>query len=139
MTGAKPVEILLNKIFSWRRSARIAAPAPCGRSLRDPLRLIAARGHIQSSPLSTASHFSRTTKHVNVHRFQATIGGRLYQIEVTPVGNRWRAQLQRTHGMPTAMMPFYRPTHDAAAQELTHWLEIANRRAQAPGCSLTTV
>jgi len=69
---------------------------------------------------------------VTVHRFQETIGGRLYQIEVTPVGNRWRAQLHRTPGMPTAMMPFYGQTPDAAAHQLTHWLEIAHQRAQAP-------
>jgi hypothetical protein len=78
---------------------------------------------------------------VTVHRFEETIGGRLYQIEVTPVGNRWRAQLRRTHGMPTAMMPFYGQTPDAAAQQLTQWLEIAHRRTQAPtpGPTLTTV
>ena len=68
---------------------------------------------------------------MTVHRFQETIGGRLYQIEVTPVGNRWRAQLHRTHGMPTAMMPFYGQTPDAAAHQLTHWLEIAHARVQA--------
>ena len=69
---------------------------------------------------------------MTVHRFQETIGGRLYQIEVTPVGNRWRAQLHRTLGMPTAMMPFYGQTPDAAAHQLTHWLELAYERAQAP-------
>jgi hypothetical protein len=65
---------------------------------------------------------------VNVHRFEETIGGRTYQIEVTPVGNRWRAQLRRTPGMPTAMMPFYGQTPDDAAQHLAKWLQIAHRR-----------
>ena len=78
---------------------------------------------------------------MTVYRFEEMIGGRLYQIEVTPVGNHWRAQLRRTHGMPTAMMPFYGQTPDAAAHQLTQWLEIAHRRTQAPapGPTLTTV
>jgi hypothetical protein len=78
---------------------------------------------------------------VTVHRFEETIGGRAYQIEVTPVGTRWRAQLRRTHGMPTAMMPFYGQTPDGAARQLAQWLEIAHRRTAppAPGPALTTV
>jgi hypothetical protein len=67
---------------------------------------------------------------VNVHRFEETIGGRAYSIEVTSVGDRWRAQLQRIPGMPTAMMPFYGQTPDAAAHLLAQWLEIAHRRAK---------
>ena len=67
---------------------------------------------------------------MNVHRFDEIIGGRAYQIEVTPVGNRWRAQLRRMPGLPTAMMPFYGQTPDAAAHQLTQWLEIAHRRVQ---------
>jgi hypothetical protein len=79
---------------------------------------------------------------VIVHRFEETIGGRAYQIDVTPVGTRWRAQLRRIPGMPTAMMPFYGQTPDAAAHQLAHWLGIAHRRAsqsspQEP--ALTTV
>jgi hypothetical protein len=80
---------------------------------------------------------------VTVYRFEETIGGRLYQIEATPVGTRWRAQLRRTRGMPTAMMPFYGQTPDAAAHQLTQWLEIAHRRTHAtapdPDPTLTTV
>ena len=30
-----------------------------------------------------------------VHLFEETIGGRAYHIEVTPISNRWRAQLRR--------------------------------------------
>ena len=65
---------------------------------------------------------------MNVHRFEETIGGRAYQIEVMPVSNRWRAQLRRTPGMPTAMMPFYGQTPDEAARLLARWLELAHRR-----------
>lgn len=66
---------------------------------------------------------------MTVHRFEETIGGRAYQIEVTPVSNRWRAQLQRTPGIPAAMMPFYGQTPDEAARHLTQWLALAHRRA----------
>jgi len=65
---------------------------------------------------------------VTVHHFQHDIGGRLYQIEVTPVGNRWRAQLGRRAGMPTALMPFYGSTPDEAAALLTRWLALAHSR-----------
>lgn len=65
-----------------------------------------------------------------MHRFLETIGGRPYHIEVTPVSNRWRAQLRRTAGLPTAMMPFYGTTPDEAARHLTKWLTLAHGRQQ---------
>jgi len=65
---------------------------------------------------------------VNVHRFEETIGGRTYQIEVMPVSAQWRAQLCRMPGMPTAMMPFYGRTPAEAAHQLTQWLTLAHRR-----------
>jgi hypothetical protein len=65
---------------------------------------------------------------VTVHRFEHDIGGRAYQIEVTPVGNRWRAQLRRLAGMPTALMPFYGSTPEEAAGRLTRWLTLAHSR-----------
>jgi hypothetical protein len=68
---------------------------------------------------------------VTVHRFEETIGGRAYQIEVTAVSNRWRAQLRRLPGMPTAMMPFYGPTPDDAARQLAQWLTLAHARMAA--------
>jgi hypothetical protein len=78
---------------------------------------------------------------VTVHRFEETIGGRTYQIEVTPVSNRWRAQIQRIPGMPTALMPFYGQTPDEAARQLSQWLMLANRReiiAAAKGAAPTS-
>lgn len=66
-----------------------------------------------------------------VHRFEETICGRPYQIEVTAVSNRWRAQLRRLPGMPTAMMPFYGQTPDEAARQLTKWLVLAHQRLVA--------
>jgi hypothetical protein len=68
---------------------------------------------------------------VTVHTFEETIAGRAYQIEVTPVSNRWRAQLRRLPGMPTAMMPFYGQTPEEAARQLTAWLTLAHRRQSA--------
>jgi hypothetical protein len=65
---------------------------------------------------------------VIVHHFEETIGGRPYQIEVMPVSNRWRAQLRRNPGMPTAMMPFYGQTPEEAAGQLAAWLSLAHRR-----------
>jgi hypothetical protein len=63
-----------------------------------------------------------------VHHFEETIGGRPYHIDVTPVSNRWRAQLARKPGMPTAMMPFYGQTPEEAARQLAAWLALAHRR-----------
>ncbi len=59
-------------------------------------------------------------------RFDETIDGRAYRIEVMPVSNRWRAQLCRTPGLPTAMMPFYGATPDEAARLLAKWLTLAH-------------
>jgi hypothetical protein len=65
---------------------------------------------------------------VTVHRFEETIGGRAYEIEVTSAGPRWRAQLRRRPGTPTAMMPFYGETPPEAARRLTEWLTLAHNR-----------
>jgi hypothetical protein len=68
-----------------------------------------------------------------VHRFEETIAGRAYRIEVSPVSDRWRAQLTRVPGIPTAMMPFYGNTPDEAARHLTAWLTKAHaRRTDSP-------
>jgi hypothetical protein len=87
---------------------------------------------------SLLESFLADTHYVNVHRYEETIGGRAYLIEVTPVSNRWRAQLQRLPGMPTAMMPFYGTTPDEAAHQLTKWLTLAHRRLIASVTKPTT-
>jgi hypothetical protein len=62
---------------------------------------------------------------VDIHRFEERIAGRTYQIAVRLVSaSRWRAELERLPGMPTAMMPFYGPTPEQAAQELSRWLAL---------------
>jgi hypothetical protein len=69
---------------------------------------------------------------VNVHRFDQTINGRAYHIEVSSVGrNQWRAQIRRTQGGSGALMPFYGKTPDEAANLLTRWLGIANGRTRS--------
>lgn len=60
---------------------------------------------------------------MTVVRFQEIINGRTYVIEVLPIDRqRWRAQLVRTAGRTTALMPFYGPTPDDAAGQLKGWL-----------------
>ena len=62
-----------------------------------------------------------------VQRFQQSINGREYQIEVLRVDlDKWRAQLVRLHGGPTALMPFYGATPDEAARHLGTWLNRAH-------------
>jgi hypothetical protein len=61
-------------------------------------------------------------------RFEQEIGGRLYVIEALPIqANRWRAQIARRPGMPSALMPFYGATADEAATQLVRWLTLAHR------------
>jgi hypothetical protein len=65
-----------------------------------------------------------------VRRFQESIAGHPYLIEVAAVaGNRWRANIVRAQGVPTALMPFYGTTPDAAADLLRRWLTRAHEQA----------
>jgi hypothetical protein len=65
-----------------------------------------------------------------IHRFEESIGGRAYLIEVANVSqNRWRAYIVRIPGVPTALMPFYGSTPTEAAQLLSDWLTKAHARA----------
>lgn len=62
---------------------------------------------------------------MNVHRYQELIAGRTYHIEVSAVdASRWRAEIARLPGMPTALMPFYGTTPEGAARELSQWLRL---------------
>ena len=90
--------------------------------LRDPFRLIApCDGRIVLGVQQTI--FFADTVAVVVHRIEELIGGRAYLIEVAPVANdRWRACIVKMPGVPTALMPFYGATPDAAAQGLIAWL-----------------
>ena len=46
----------------------------------------------------------------------------------TDAGNRWRAQLRRRPGVPTAMMPFYGASPAEAAHRLIDWMRRAHER-----------
>ena len=67
---------------------------------------------------------------MTVHHYEERIAGRTYFIEVLPVSaSRWRAQIARRPGMPSSMMPFYGPTPEDAAHELSKWLMMVSAPA----------
>ena len=69
---------------------------------------------------------------MNVHRFEETINGRNYLIEVSSVGrDKWRAQIARIPGGSAALMPFYGRTPNEAAEQLSRWLSIAHGQARS--------
>jgi hypothetical protein len=69
-----------------------------------------------------------------VHRFEESIAGRHYLIEVAAVSpDRWRACIVRDLGVRSALMPFYGRTPDEAAGLLTEWLNRAYQRAHRAG------
>jgi len=75
-------------------------------------------------------HFDSQHVPTAVHRYQELIAGHPYLIEVSPVTtDRWRAYIVRLPGVPTALMPFYGATPDAAAGQLREWLTRAHQRA----------
>ena len=64
-----------------------------------------------------------------VHRFEESIAGHLYRIDVVLVSrDRWRAYIERVPGMSSALMPFYGRTPDEAARHLCDWLTLAHQR-----------
>ena len=127
MTRAKPVDNLTVKYFLARGANDLSRFVLWMRPSRPSSldRAAAKRRIVARSPL----HPDITN--VTVHRFEETIGGCAYQIEVTPVTNQWRAQLRRGPGIPTAMMPFYGQTPDEAARLLAQWLTLAHQRFAA--------
>ena len=67
---------------------------------------------------------------MTLHRFEETINGRAYEIEVTAVRHdRWRAYLVNLAGGPTALMPFYGDTPSEAADSLVSFLTRAHHAA----------
>ena len=66
---------------------------------------------------------------MTVQRFDETINGRDYRIEVSAVGvNTFRAQIARAPGGSRAMMPFYGRTPDEAVELLSQWLTLNHAR-----------
>jgi hypothetical protein len=133
---ANPVENPTAQIFLCRELVEIAAAATswCVFAVSSLDRVWRRRKIV--SVRTASKYLLRGQRQLMIHRFEETIGGRPYQIEVTLVKDRWRAQLRRAPGMPTAMMPFYGTTPDAAARGLADWLTLAHRRrtgTPAPG------
>ena len=93
---------------------------------RTSLRLNDVTRSSYSRRASPLTHIHRTVSRVAIYRFEETIGGQPYLIEVEAVAaNRWRAGIVRRPGMPTALMPFYGATPADAAERLTAWLARA--------------
>ena len=62
-------------------------------------------------------------------RFDETINGRPYRIEVSAVGiDNYRAQIARAPGGSRAMMPFYGRTAAEAVAHLSEWLTLNHAR-----------
>ena len=95
--------------------------------------MFAASVCVQFVSLPTIHAHITDTVSSNVHRFEESIAGRLYEIEVKNVdADRWRAYIVRIPGVPTALMPFYGRTPVEAAHLLCEWLTRAHARAANP-------
>ena len=67
-----------------------------------------------------------------MHHYDEVIDGRTYHIEVARIErDRWRAHLVCATGVPTLLMPFYGPTPNDAARNLSAWLVLAHRTARS--------
>ncbi len=76
--------------------------------------------------LASSRRKDDTDRGVETVRFEETINGRNYVIEVSAVDrDRWRAQILRRPGASTALMPFYGATAIEAARLLSQWLTRA--------------
>jgi hypothetical protein len=99
---------------------------------RAELRLIGGRSCATLRSLIPKRNGSRRAVATAIHRFEQSIAGRDYLIEVRAVAqDRWRAYIVRIPGVPTAMMPFYGRTPDEAARQLSAWLTRAYARADS--------
>ncbi len=97
----------------------------CARPLRVCFRLILFAGCVES-PLLFVDR-PREKHPMNKHRYQEVIAGRVYHIEAARVNaTKWRAQIIRIPGMPTALMPVYGTTPEEAAKHLAQWLARAH-------------
>jgi hypothetical protein len=136
MACGKRVDLLADNLWSRLHDREICAairrdlscprlwmPASRFPSLvcRRQVRRMVARPHIPGAAIIMAT---------GIHRFERIIGGHTYIIEAALVhADRWRAQIARRPGVPSALMPFYGTTPDEAALLLTRWLALAHRVA----------
>src|SRR6185295_8750021 len=128
MTGEFPVHAPRDRFFFWPAALEKTEMSLVSGRFRRSLRLIGADRCVQFASLPTSLH----TVTAAVHRFEESIAGRPYLIEVANVSkDRWRAYIVRIPGVPTALMPFYGPTPVEAARLLCDWLTRAHARASA--------
>jgi hypothetical protein len=106
-------------------SENFAAAPVC--ALSSPASLV-RRGQERRIPFSVTAA---------VHRFEESIAGHPYLIEVANVSqDRWRAYIVRIPGVPAALMPFYGATPADAAHQLCEWLTRAHARAANPSSTV---
>jgi hypothetical protein len=124
------------KFFSARRpSQRFGSEPVCALSSPASLDRLAQERRIAGVP--NISRRSPSTVTSAVHRFEESIAGRDYLIEVASVSkDRWRAYIVRIPGVPTALMPFYGTTPADAAHQLCEWLTRAHARAANPSSTV---
>jgi hypothetical protein len=97
--------------------------------LRFSFRLLPPSPALECSRFQSTTHTAAANA-VTVHRFEETINGREYHIEVSAVmPGKWRAQIARVPGGSRALMPFYGETPDEAARLLSRWLTLAHSRS----------
>jgi hypothetical protein len=100
---------------------------------REALRLCKSHRCVQFGLPNLPNDSTSTKVAAALHRFEESIAGRPYLIEVAAVADdRWRAYIVRLPGVPTALMPFYGRTPIEAAQLLCDWLSRAHARAAKP-------
>lgn len=110
------------------RGERSRSSIRCG--FRTALRLFGPHHCVQSNAFPTF-HLTPVAVHTIVQRFEEFIAGRTYLFEVSAIDtDRFRASIVKAPGVPTALMPFYGPTADAAVGHLRDWLTRAHSRAQ---------
>jgi hypothetical protein len=119
MIGGNLVDILTRREYFFAQVTGFWARCCMLMRLRDSFRLRRLAGALEC------------TLAVTVQRFAETINGREYRIEVSAVGNQYRAQIALAPGGSRAMMPFYGQTPDEAVRHLSHWLTL-NRVRPTP-------
>ena len=136
MNGAYPVDAATERFFFAETLRKSWRALLCAR-FRRALRLFRRTPCVQFIALPTKHFVTDEIVSTAVHRFEESIAGRPYLIEVAAVSkDRWRAYIVRLPGVPTALMPFYGATPSEAAHHLRDWLARAHARAAGPAGSV---
>jgi hypothetical protein len=125
---AKPVEKLTTKKYLWPDRG---VDLTCGGMWTPSSRCASLDHSLEPRRIVRSTCITQNTRDVTVHCFEEFIGERAFVVEVTDAGNRWRAQLRRRPGVPTAMMPFYGASPAEAAHRLLDWMRRAHERQLA--------